>query len=173
MGWGWLAVPSSAANRFNQPRPAVTDRRYNERNDMSEAALPIEEFAKAMGVCPKQLSEKYAEMERGQIAVLEQALNAESNRRPFECRALPQGARVAARIPETLFFNLFFKKGFDLQGRMDAQDLSEVIEMFPQCRVETVADKLTVGYTGLGQRGGRHAGRRRIKFDVPGIKFAT
>ena len=153
--------------------PPVRHRASPDNKYMSEAALPIEEFAKAMGVCPKALAAKYAEMERGQIAVLEQALQAESNRRPFECRALPQGARVAARIPETLFFNLFFKKGFDLQGRMDAQDLSEVTEMFPQCRVETVADKLTVGYTGLGQRGGRHAGRRGVKFNVPGIQFAT
>lgn len=139
---------------------------------MSDAKLPIEEFARAMGVDAKELYAAYQRMEAGQIAELEQALNAESTRRPFECRALPQGARVAARIPEKLFFNLYFKKGFGLKEMMDAQDLSEVTKMFPQTRVETVSQRIQVGWRGLGQRGGRHSGRRGVKFDVP-IKFAS
>lgn len=139
---------------------------------MAEANVPIEEFARAMGVDARELARAYEQMEAGQLRELEQALNAESTRRPFECRALPQGGRVAARIPEKLFYNLFFKKGFGMQERLDAQDLREVVKAFPQCQVETVADRLTVGYTGLGQRGGRHSGRRGVKFNVP-VKFAV
>lgn len=139
---------------------------------MAETQLPIEEFARAMGVDAKELYEAYRRMEANGLAELEQGLNRESTRRPFECRALPQGGHVAARIPEKLFWNLWFKKGFGLQERLDAQDLREVTKMFPQCRVETVSDKLTVGYTGLGRRGGRAAGMSRIKFDRD-VKFAA
>lgn len=136
---------------------------------MSAAGLPVEEYAKAMGVDPRELAAAYERMEASQLQELKRAMHAENNRRPFECRALPQGARVAARIPEKLFFNLFFKKGFGMQERIDAQDLREVVKAFPQCRVETVPDKIRFGYTG---RGGRHAGRRGVKFDT-NIKFAT
>jgi hypothetical protein len=97
-------------------------------------------------------------------------MNAESTRRPFECRALPQGARVAARIPEKLFYNLFYKKGFGMQERLDAQDLREVTAAFPQCRVESVSGRTTVGYSGRGGRWGKS--RPGVKFDRD-IKFAT
>ena len=58
-----------------------------------------------------------------------------------------------------------------MQQRLDAQDLREVVEAFPQCRVETVSDKTTVGYTGGGRRGrwGRKSGG--MKFDVK-VEFA-
>jgi hypothetical protein len=136
---------------------------------MSAAGLPVEEYAKAMGVDPRDLAAAYERMEAAQLDGLKRAMAAESNRHPFECRALPQGARVAARIPEKLFFNLFFRKGFGMQERIDAQDLREVVKAFPQCRVETVSDKIQAGYTG---RGGRHKGRRGIKFDAD-VKFAS
>ena len=139
---------------------------------MSAAGLPVEEYAKAMGVDPRELAAAYERMEAAQLGELRERMKVESNRRPFECRALPQGARVAARIPEKLFFNLFFKKGFGMQERIDAQDLREVTKAFPQCRVETVSDRVTFGYT--GRRGSEIRGQRSgVRFGPETMKFAV
>ncbi len=137
---------------------------------MSEAAVPIEEFARAMGVDARELANAYARMEAGQLAELKAAMNAESTRRPFECRALPKGARVAARIPEKLFFNLMHRKGFGMQERLDAQDLREVTEAFPQCRVETVSDRVTVGRGGAGRK--EKGKRKKFNFGAGTMEFA-
>ena len=155
-----------AANSFGagRLRPAAV----LEKN--MEATVPIEEFARAMGVDARELAKAYERMEAAQLAELKRTMNAESTRRPFECRVLPQGARVAARIPEKLFYNLYFKKGFGMQERLDAQDLREVTAAFPQCRVESVSGRTTVGYSGRGGRWGKS--RPGVKFDRD-IKFAT
>ena len=163
MGRGSGGVPPFGP-RLPQKRKAESE------NDMAEANVPIEEFARAMGVDARELAAAYARMEAGQLDTLERALNAESTRRPFECRALPQGARVAARIPEQLFYNLFFKKGFGMQERLDAQNLREVTDAFPQCRVETVSDRLTVGYRSTAESGKRKA---RVTFGRGTMRFAT
>jgi hypothetical protein len=132
---------------------------------MAESFLPIEEFAREMGVDARELAARYQEMERHDLAALDAALNDESTRRPFECRAIGHTGRVAARIPEALFFNLYFKKGFGFKERLDAQDLREVEEMYPQIKVETVTGKIQSGYG--SKRGGRWGASR------PGVKFDT
>lgn len=79
--------------------------------------------------------------------------------------------RVAARIPEDLFWTLYHQRDFGREGLFSEDGLKDVLRDFPMCRVKTVSGKITVGY-GSGSRGGRWGTRRRVKFDTK-TNFAT
>ena len=76
--------------------------------------------------------------------------------------------RVALRIPEKLFYGLYFDKRFGCDGLADAGVQKDIAKIHPYCRVTTVSGKTTVGWeksrvSGLGSQVTATVQTRRIE----------
>lgn len=56
-------------------------------------------------------------------------------------------ARVEARIPKTLFWNLAMRDGFGWEGLSSDEGIRDILRDHPQCRVKTVSGRAQSGWT--------------------------
>lgn len=56
-------------------------------------------------------------------------------------------ARVEARIPRTLFFNLLSRENFGWEGLTSDDGIKDILKDNPQCRVTTISGRTVSGWT--------------------------
>lgn len=63
--------------------------------------------------------------------------------------------RVEARVPEELFWGLYFQKDFGPDGFYSDEGIRDLNRDYPVCRTKTVSGKATSGWTPASQSGKR------------------
>jgi hypothetical protein len=148
---------------------------------MSGAITTVEEFSRAEGCDPRAVVDFFADHERARLVATKTALHEQVNLPPLERLPLTDAdgyefGRVAASIPEDLFYHLMDRPDLDPHWTESPDGVREVVKDVlksnPGCRVKTVSGKTVVGweppYRGnkmdppAGRR--QHVGRRAVNF---------
>lgn len=130
----------------------------------------IEQFARDLGMDPRDVVRDFGEREAAMMANMWAVMDQAETKKPTQF--LPLKSRngefgvVGCSIPESLFGVLLNRgKGYDLMGRLTAQDHKEIVEEFPICRTETVSGKVVAGT-------GSKPSRQPVRFDRGTITLA-